>query len=286
MNKGLMRVSLFYGARIMAVIGIIVALVSGIGINAARGEMERKTFPVQDEANPLVELISGYEFRTRETQAQQDDDFINAGFLWVDRGATLWEEVDGNNGKACASCHNQASDSMKNVGAAYPKYNEERGKVINLEQRINKCRVDHMKAAPFKWESDELLGMTAYVRHQSRGVPVAVSIDGPAKPFYEKGKEFYYQKRGQLDMACASCHENNYGMYIRADRLSQGHSNGFPTYRLKWQKIGSLQRRFRGCNEQVRAKKLAYGADEYVNLEFYLAWRGNGLPIETPAVRQ
>ena len=72
---------------------------------------------------------------------------------------------------------------------------------------------------------------------------------------------------------------------IRANLLSQGQSNGFPTYRLKWQKIGSLHRRFRGCNKQVRATPYKAGSDEYVNLELYLANRGRGLPVETPAVR-
>ena len=28
-----------------------------------------------------------------------------------------------------------------------------------------------------------------------------------------------------------------------------------------------------------------YGSPEYVNLELYLAWKGRGLPVETPAVR-
>ncbi|MGI9498509.1 MAG: sulfur oxidation c-type cytochrome SoxA, partial [Geminicoccaceae bacterium] len=49
---------------------------------------------------------------------------------------------------------------------------------------------------------------------------------------------------------------------------------------------GSLHRRFKGCNDQVRAEPFKRGSDEYVNLELYLAWRGQGLPIETPAVRQ
>jgi sulfur-oxidizing protein SoxA len=66
-----------------------------------------------------------------------------------------------------------------------------------------------MQAEPWKWETRELLGMTAYVRHQSSDKPVNVKIDGKAAPFYEKGKEFYYQRRGQLDMACSNCHEDN-----------------------------------------------------------------------------
>jgi sulfur-oxidizing protein SoxA len=81
------------------------------------------------------------------------------------------------------------------------------------------------------------------------------------------------------------CHQLYAGKKLRANTLSQGQSNGFPTYRLKWQKLGSLHRRFRGCNKQVRAQPLKYGADEYVNLELYLAWRGRGLPIESPSVR-
>lgn len=236
--------------------------------------------------NPLAELISGYYYRTPETQALQDDDFANPAFLWVEQGEELWTKAEGEAGKACADCHDDAESSMKGVGASYPKMHAASGKPINLEQRINLCRAENMKAKPWKYESAELLGMTAYVRNQSRGMPVNVKVDGEMKPFFEKGKEFYYQRRGQLDMSCANCHEDHYGEFIRADLLSQGHSNGFPTYRLKWQKLGSLHRRFRGCNKQVRSTPYKYGADEYVALELYLAWRGNGLPVETPAVRQ
>ena len=155
----------------------------------------------------------------------------------------------------------------------------------NLEQRINQERTEKMQAKPFKYESKQLLGLTMFVRNQSKDMPMSVSIDGPAIPFFDKGKKFYFQRRGQLDMACANCHVDNPGNMIRANRLSQGQSNGFPLYRLKWQKPGSLHRRFRGCNKQVRAKPYGYGSDEYVNLELYLAWRGRGLPVETPAVR-
>ena len=67
--------------------------------------------------------------------------------------------------------------------------------------------------------------------------------------------------------------------------MSQGQSNGFPTYRLKWQGVGTLHRRFKGCMDQVRAKPYKRGSDEFLALEVYLAYRGVGLPIEAPAVR-
>ncbi len=228
---------------------------------------------------------SGYTYAKSETRAIQDDDFENPAMLWVDSGGELWEQVEGEADKACASCHGDASESMADVGATYPVFFEPWNKLINIEQRINLCRTENMKATPWKWESRELLSMTAFVRNQSRGKPMNVKIDGPAAPFYEKGKEFYNQRRGQLDMACKNCHEDYAGTMIRANLLSQGQSNGFPTYRLKWQKIGSLHRRFRGCNKQVRATPYKAGSDEYVNLELYLANRGRGLPVETPAVR-
>ncbi len=236
--------------------------------------------------HPLGELYSGWHFRTPETQALQQDDFENPGFLWVEQGAELWETVDGSEQKSCASCHEDAADTMATAGAQMPKWNEALGKPVNLEQQINLCRSERMGAEPWKWESSELLSMTSFVRNQSRGKPVDVQIDGPMKPWFEKGEALYHTRVGQLDLACVNCHQNYYGQSIRADRLSQGQSNGFPTYRLKWQKIGSLHRRFKGCMDQVRAEPYKVGSDEFLALELYVNWRGQGLPVEAPAVRQ
>jgi len=103
--------------------------------------------------------------------------------------------------------------------------------------------------------------------------------------YFKLYKKFFNKKRGQLDMSCTNCHVDNAGNRIRANMLTEAQGNGFPTYRLKWQKPGSLHRRFRGCNKTVRAAPYGYGSDEYVNLELYVAWRGRGLSVETPAVR-
>lgn len=227
---------------------------------------------------------SGYTFAQPETREMQNDEFMNPGFLLADNARGLWVEPEGTEGKACADCHGEI-ESMKGVATRYPAFHEPSGKVINIEQRINLCRKENMGAEPWQWESDALLGMTVLVKMQSRGMPMDVAIDGPAREFYEKGKEFYHTRRGQLDMACSSCHVQNPGQMLRANLLSQGQANGFPTYRLKWQKVGSLHRRFRGCNKQVRAQPFPYGAQEYVNLELYVSHRANGLPVETPAVR-
>ena len=258
--------------------GALVATAIALAGSAVAGEKDWGKYQVGD-------IRSGYTYATAATRGIQDEDIMNPAMLWVDQGEDLWSKVDGEAGKACANCHNDAAKTMATVGARYPVFEPSIGKMMNIEQRINQCRVQRMKAKPFKWESTEMLSVTSYVRYQSRGVPMNVKVDGDAKPFFEKGEAFYNQRRGLLDMACASCHVDNAGNMIRANTLSQGQSNGFPTYRLKWQKPGSIHRRFRGCNKQVRSQPYGYGSDEYTNLELFLAWKGRGLVVETPAVR-
>jgi sulfur-oxidizing protein SoxA len=234
---------------------------------------------------PLKEIVSGYWFRTKETQAMQDDDFDNPGLFAVEQGEQLWSKPDGAANKSCASCHQDAATTMKGVGAAMPKWSEALHKPVNLEQQINICRGERMQAEPWKFGAPELTAMTTYVRFQSRGMPVSPRVDGPMTPWFEKGKQLYNTRNGQLDLACASCHENNNGKYLRADFLSQGQSNGFPVYRLRDQRLVPLHERMVGCIFDVRGIPYPPLSDEAVAIELYVAWRGSGLPVETPAVR-
>ena len=241
-----------------------------------------------DETNPLDEVIWGYEFRIESTQETQDDDFENPGMLTLDVGLEEWETAAGSEGKSCADCHgDDPVESMKGVGSTFPKFTEEgdHRAFRNIENQINHCRTERMGAEPLKYDMPEMLGLTIAVRHADRGEPVNVSVDGDAAPFFEQGEEMYYTRYGQLGLSCAHCHEENYGNYIRADHLSQGQTNGFPLYRMKWQGVGSTHRRFSGCMKNIRATPFAKGEDEFLALELYTSWRGNGLPIETPAVR-
>ena len=228
---------------------------------------------------------SGTEFQSENTRKLQADDFSNPGSLWIERGEQLWSTVDGKAQKSCASCHGSAQ-AMKGVATRYPAFDKAQGRVLDLEARINSCRVNRQGASAFSAESDELLGMTAYVALQSRGMPLAVSIDGGAHPTFESGRSLYYQRIGQLNLACNQCHEQSWDRSLLNQPITQGHGNGYPAYRLDWQKMGSLQRRLRACFYGVRAELPPFGADELIALELFLAWRGEGLKIETPAVRR
>lgn len=233
----------------------------------------------------LTEIISGWVFRSDETQELQMDDFDNPGMIFVDQAIDVWDEVDGSEGKSCASCHGDVEESMAGIRAEYPKWNEGAGEVRTIADMVNECREDRMGAKAWKYDGGDMARMEALISMQSRGMPVNVAIDGPAAATWELGKELYYARTGQLDLSCASCHEENYGNNIRADHLSQGQINGFPVYRLKNAKLTTPHGRFKGCVRDTRAETYKPGSDEFVALELYVASRGNGLSVEGVSVR-
>jgi sulfur-oxidizing protein SoxA len=248
-------------------------------------EMVTKTAAPAHLSDVLDEIMSGWRFRSAETQAMQMDDFDNPAMVAVDQAMEAWAEVDGTAGKSCASCHGDAEESMAGVRAVYPKWNETAGEVRTLAMQINDCRENQMGAKKYGYTSGQMAAMEAMISVQSRGMPVNVATDGPVADVWEAGKELYYTRTGQLELSCANCHEDNYGNMIRADHLSQGQINGFPAYRLKNAKLNTTHARFKGCVRDTRAETYKPGSDAFIALELYVASRGNGLSVEAPSVR-
>jgi sulfur-oxidizing protein SoxA len=233
--------------------------------------------------NPLKSAI---EQAGEDVRGLQADDFANPGMLWVTRGARLWSASPGKDGKSCAACHGDAAQSMKGTATRYPRVDPGAGRLVNLEGRINFCREKNQQTAPFAHESSELLALTVYVAHQSRGMPIAVTLDAQNRKDFERGRSLYHSRMGQMNLACTQCHDRNWGRKLGAETISQGHGNAYPAYRLEWQSVGSLARRIRACFYGLRAEMPPYNARELLDLELYLAWRGSGLPVETPGVRR
>lgn len=228
---------------------------------------------------------SGFEFMSPQTQAMQSDETSNPGMLWVADGERLWGQSEGTAGKSCASCHDDATKSMRGVAARYPAFDEETKRPIDLMGRINRCREQRQGAAPLAYQSDELLALSTYVAYQSHGMPVAPATDTRLQPFRENGRAWFERRVGQLQLSCASCHDDRWGARLGGSIIPQGHATGYPLYRLEWQTVGSLQRRLRGCLVGVRAEPFEFGAPEYVDIELFLMSRAAGLKMETPAVR-
>ena len=257
----------------------------------------------QQRGIALDQLKSGREFLGAELRAMQDDDFSNPGLLWVERGQVLWRAQPARVGvgaqparvgvgaqpQSCAGCHGElsgAGSSMRGVAARYPAIDRTSGRLFNLEDRIRDCRSQRQGLPAPAFESEELLSLSAALSHASRGVPMQVRIDGAAKPAFEAGQKLFYQRIGQLNLSCAHCHEANWGRTLYAERISQGHPNAHPIYRLDWQNLGSLERRLRACFFGIRAALPAFGSRELRELSLFLAWRAQGVEIEAPGVRR
>jgi L-cysteine S-thiosulfotransferase len=234
---------------------------------------------------PLNERRSGYADLGRDSKAMQDDDTANPGMLGAVDGEALWNAKTGSAGRACGDCHGDARTSMKGVAARYPGFEPRLNRPVNLEQRVNICRVERQQATPLPYESKEQLALSAFVGLQSRNEPVAPPDDARLKPHRDAGREAFNRRQGQLNLSCGQCHDNNWGKRLAGNIIPQAHPTGYPIYRLEWQSLGSLQRRLRNCMIGMRAEPYEYGALEYVELELYLMWRARGMPMETPAVR-
>jgi L-cysteine S-thiosulfotransferase len=234
---------------------------------------------------PQGERRSSYNFMTPDTQAIQNDDTANPGMLWVLDGEALWKSKTGAAGKACTDCHEDARASMKGVAARYPAFDTALGRPINLEQRINMCRVQHQQTTALPYESRDLLALTAFVAQQSRGDAIVAGTDPQLEPFVARGRDLFMQRQGQLNLGCTNCHDDNWDKRLAGSAITQGHPTGYPLYRLEWQSLGSLQRRMRACMTGIRAQAYDYGAPEQVELELYLMSRAQGMPMDSPAVR-
>ena len=229
-------------------------------------------------------VISGYNFSEPSTQSIQDDDFLNPGIFWVENGLDLWKKEHGEKNLSCHSCHGD-SKNMKGVSLNYPRYSNTEGKLINIEQKVNICR-KKMELKEYDPESKDLLSLSTMISYQSRGMVLNYKVTEKNKKWYDLGKKLYFKKIGLMGLSCNQCHNDRVGLNLRAEKVSQGQINGFPSYLLRWSKVVSVHRRIQFCNEQARAVPYEINSDEYNALQLYLSIRGNGLEVESPAVRK
>ncbi len=203
----------------------------------------------------------------------------------LEKGETLFN-TPFKNGKTYASCFANGGIGIRQN---FPFYSTKAKQVKTMEQVINECRTINGEK-PLKWKKGDIAAISAYMAYTSRGKPMNVKT--PTTPdeikWYERGRKHFYAKRGQLNMSCANCHQDNAGNRIRADILSPalGHVTHFPVYRAKWGSLGTLHRRYGGCNKQVRALPLKAQSDEYKALEYFHSYMSNGIEVNGPGSRK
>nr|WP_236725717.1 sulfur oxidation c-type cytochrome SoxA [Candidatus Reidiella endopervernicosa] len=201
---------------------------------------------------------------------------------FIDDGQAIWDKPFAN-GKGYKDCFEKPG-----IYGDYPRWDAEKGMVTTLSLEINKC-LEANGEKPMKYGKGKIASLLAYMAYESRGVVTNIEVpnDPGAMAAYEDGKEFYFKRRGQLNFSCANCHIQSAGMNIRSEKLSPalGHTSHFPVYRSKWGALGTLHRRFKGCNKQVRAKPFKMQGEEYRNLEYFLTHMSNGIVLNGPGAR-
>ncbi|MCB2261554.1 MAG: sulfur oxidation c-type cytochrome SoxA [Candidatus Thiosymbion ectosymbiont of Robbea hypermnestra] len=203
----------------------------------------------------------------------------------ISKGEEMWNTPFAN-GKSYRYCFPDGPE----IAGKYPYWERERGLVVTLPLAINECRQANGEKA-LKYKKGAIADILSYLQYMSRGQLTRVEIpedDPRALAAYEQGKRFYFARRGQLNFSCAHCHALNAGNPLRSDILSPalGHTTHFPVYRSKWGEMGTLHRRFFGCNKQVWAKPFKVQGEEYRNLEYFLTYMQNGLPLNGPGARK
>lgn len=209
----------------------------------------------------------------------------------VDKGEDMWNTAF-KNGKTYASCFNVP---VNKVRVQFPRWNAEAGKVETLEAMLNKCRVDNGEK-PLKYKKGAMAFLSAYLTTAAIGEKINVIVpegDEKALAVYNRGKKHFYTKRGQLNFSCADCHVTGAGVRVRGNTLSPalGHLTHFPVWRGKWARasgngFGTIQRRYGGCNKQVRAKPFKAQKGEYDALEYFHTAMSNGMEISGTEYRE
>ncbi len=265
-------------------------LVLAAGFALASPEDDRMAFRAYFEKRfptvPVKSYVDGVYAVDEQLKAQWESiEEFPPYEIAIERGEELFNTPFAN-GKTYADCFPRGGIGIRQN---YPYFDPELGQVVTLELAINECRARNGEPA-LKYKKGAIAEISAYMAFTSRGekLNVVVPDDARALEAYEKGKQFYYSKRGQLNFACADCHLAASGMMVRADKLSPalGQPSHFPVYRSKWGEVGTLHRRFAGCNEQVRAKAFPAQSEEYRNLEYFLTYMSNGLEANGPGARR
>jgi sulfur-oxidizing protein SoxA len=270
---------------------LVLGLLGGFALPAQATPQEdlskfRDYFAKRFPDTPFNDYINGvYSIDAASREQWQEIEEFPPYELNIEKGKELFSKPF-KNGKTYASCFE--NDGM-GIAHRYPFFDTASGKVVTLESAINACRVSNGEE-PLKYSKGAIADLSAYMHYTSRGETINVVIpdDPRALAAYERGKNHFYAKRGQLNMACADCHIYSAGNKIRADLLSPalGHITHFPVYRSKWGGMGTLHRRYGGCNKQVRAKPYKAQSDEYRALEYFHSYMSNGLESNGPGARK
>ncbi len=242
--------------------------------------------PFDEYANGLYALPGNEEYRA-SWEGYKDLAPTEVG---LEEGKKMWEKPF-KNGKTFASCFKNGG---KNIAQGYPYWDEATKMVRTAELDINDCLKKNGETEFPDPSKDgkargQLANLVGYFYSMSKGQRIKIDLSKPgAVAAYEKGKQYWWAKRGQLNFACADCHVELAGKNFGGNQplsAALGHTTAWPAQRYDWGRIETLHQRYATCNSQVRAKPLAHNSEVYRNLQLYETFMSSGLPLTAPDMR-
>ena len=194
----------------------------------------------------------------------------------IESGKKIWTRKFAN-GKTLGSCF---PNGGRRVAAAYPQYDARLKRVVTLEMAVNQCLKANGEAIHELADAETMGAITAYLRSLSDGLKMNVRVPAAAEDKLEEGRRLYFTRMGQRNFACASCHVQSAGKRYADSPLSPaiGQATHWPVVRDG--KAITLQARIRECLETMGVAPFPAGSDELNNVEYFLAYLSNGLPLK------
>jgi sulfur-oxidizing protein SoxA len=216
----------------------------------------------------------------------------NPAVLQAEEAIKDWRKK-GANGKACADCHQDSPEkSMKGVGARYPRFVSQYGRMMALEDFLAVHATDTTGTAmPSQGAAN--VNMSMLIKMQSNGMALNLDLTSrEARASLKRGEASFNKRVGQRNHACADCHTEGPGKgankflggRLLADAKA-GMLNHFPTWRTNFSRPWDPRKRFQWCMLPLGMNYLPADSIEYAELELYVASFGQGKPLSVPGIR-
>jgi sulfur-oxidizing protein SoxA len=202
----------------------------------------------------------------------------------MEKAERMWK-TPFNSGKTYADC---LPNGGHMIAGDYPRFDGAKGRVVTLEDLVNECRAANGEEAYTPGDPRTMGLLSVYLRALSNGMKMNIKVEGEgARKAFEDGKKSFYQRVGQLNFSCASCHVDNAGVRLRSEILSPaiGQATHWPVFRGGDQLV-TLQGRFESCYRDIRHVPEAPGSARFNNLEYYLSYLSNGLALQSGVFRK
>ena len=198
----------------------------------------------------------------------------------LELGKAIWE-TPFSNGENLSRCFVNGG-----IGIAqnYPYWDDQTKTVRTLELDINACRERNDERPYDDLLKGELAAVTAYMKSLAQNKRVRIKLDASKRDAiaaYNRGRHFFWAKRGRQNLSCADCHVE------RTDRSpALGQGVNYPVYRPEWDGLGTLHRRYIACMQGAQqAKPFAAQSQQFRELELYQAYMNSDLPLNAPGYR-